>query len=387
MAQKFDADPNHIIPESAKQTDTNLLELANQINLKNQVTQPAPAWGISAASDVGKVLRAASNIPRRAWDASRNIEKDIASVPQFAAAAALNYLSGGAANDIVDAAGRNLEERAKRYGIGVPSAQAATPAAVTTPPASVVQPPAKPTMELTDEATLRASVGAPANGGPKNRNDELYAAINALDDKRFVQFMKDNPTIPGVGYVKGNDGRMVRFAENPDRKKREPMSPIEMEGVGKTLAGMGHLQAGIGSREHAAQVGRVADMEKARMNDEKLLLDFQNNKLPANSPILAYGPDNKPIHATELGLLKMMDDGKKVHPEYADQAASLLREREGHIKAEMDKDYVTSKGKEPQYDISQKDNLKSAFAKKRWSLIKEWEARKLQSLKSKVQTY
>lgn len=385
MAQKFDADPNHVIPESAKQTDTNLLELANQINLKNQTRQPAPGWGVSAVSDVRKVLGAASNIPGRAWNAARNIEKDIAAPVQFAAAAGLNYLSGGEANEMVDAAGRNLEERARRYGIGVPSAQAATPAAMATPPASAVQSPAKPTMELTDEATLKASVGAPANGGPRNRNDELYAAINNLDDKQFVQFMKDNPNIPGLGFAKSADGKVIRFAENPDKKPKEPMSPLEADAVSKIITANAHMQAGIGTREHAAQAGRIADMEKARMNDEKLLLDFQNNKLVFHSPVIAYGPDNKSIRDPELGLLKMLDTNKKIHPEYRDAAVQIWDERESQVRDTMNQMFKDKKG--PQYDPTKINDLKSEVGKTRKSLLKLWEDRRLESLRKKVQVY
>ncbi len=385
MVQKFDADPNHVIPESAKQTDTNLLELANQINLKNQTRQPAPGWGVSAVSDVRKVLGAASNIPGRAWNAARNIEKDIAAPVQFAAAAGLNYLSGGEANEMVDAAGRNLEERARRYGIGVPSTQAATPAAIAAPPASAVQSPAKPTMELTDEATLKASVGAPANGGPRNRNDELYAAINNLDDKQFVQFMKDNPNIPGLGFAKSADGKVIRFAENPDKKPKEPMSPLEADAVSKIITANAHMQAGIGAREHAAQAGRIADMEKARMNDEKLLLDFQNNKLVFHSPVIAYGPDNKSIRDPELGLLKMLDTNKKIHPEYRDAAVQIWDERESQVRDTMNQMFKDKKG--PQYDPTKINDLKSEVGKTRKSLLKLWEDRRLESLRKKVQVY
>lgn len=75
-------------------------------------------WGGGLQSDVAKSIVLVGDIARRGVGAIGRVEKDIASVPQFAGAAALNYLSGGGAQGLVDKAGKNLENTMGRYGLG-----------------------------------------------------------------------------------------------------------------------------------------------------------------------------------------------------------------------------------------------------------------------------
>lgn len=299
MAQKFDADPNHIIPEGAKQTDTNLLEVAKQIN--PGVSWNRPLGGIGAAIMDKILLKADSPV---ALGINRVMDSNIITGnPQRAAAqaAAAEFakqqvdnaarLGFNGANPITaPVANYDMPEIVKR-GL----APATNKVLVETPPA---------------ESVLGGAPGA--NGGkgaavPKNRNDELYAAINRLDDKQFQRFMKDNPDIPGLGYLRGADGKVVRFAENPDKKKPEPMSPIEMEAASKAMTGIAHLQAGIGARENAAATKQATNdyrqealWEKGDKSLQDIIGVLGKDSLTGDiNPELAYykmGRDNVPLH-------------------------------------------------------------------------------------------
>ena len=130
--------------------------------------------------------------------------------------------------------------------------------------------PARPIPLTTTEAAPQTVAGPAKTGGQAAvKDDDLYDAIAALDDETFVRFMKDNPDIPGLGYVKDASGRMVRMAENPARKKPQAMTNYEIETAAKGLTAAGQLQAGIGARENAGEAKKANDAYKQAQLNEK----------------------------------------------------------------------------------------------------------------------
>jgi hypothetical protein len=224
-----------------------------------------------------------------------------------------------------------------------------------------------------------------------------------VDNRKYIEVPNENkggkvPLLEAIGIPKKEptgifEKQIFDIKKDPANWKLGTFSPAAQAKIDKLtetkLTTDAHVeaakQAGIGTREHAAQAGRIADMEKARMNDEKLLLDFQNNKLVFHSPVIAYGPDNKSIRDPELGLLKMLDTNKKIHPEYRDAAVQIWNERESHVRDVMNQMFKDKKG--PQYDPTKINDLKSEVGKTRKSLLKAWEDRRLESLRKKVQVY
>ena len=110
---------------------------------------------------------------------------------------------------------------------------------------------------------------AKTGGQAAVKDDDLYNAIAALDDETFVRFMKDNPDIPGLGYVKDDSGRMVRMAENPARKKPPVLSSYQIGELAKGLTAAAQLQAGIGARENAGEAKKANDAYKQAQLNEK----------------------------------------------------------------------------------------------------------------------
>lgn len=104
----------------------------------------------------------------------------------------------------------------------------------------------------TGKSAAAVVAGGPSGPGGPAAAPDIYGAISKLSDKDFVQFMKDNPKIAGLGYVKDASGRMVRMAEDPAKKKAEPMTNAQLEAGHKILTGIGAVHQGIGARENAA---------------------------------------------------------------------------------------------------------------------------------------
>lgn len=78
----------------------------------------ARPWGGGLQSDIVKSIATGGDFLRRGVGAVGRVAKDIESVPAFAAAASLNYLTGGGAQGLVDKRGQALENTMNRYGLG-----------------------------------------------------------------------------------------------------------------------------------------------------------------------------------------------------------------------------------------------------------------------------
>jgi hypothetical protein len=159
---------------------------------KGLLKEPLGGWGEKLMT-----------VPTRAYNAVRGIEKDIAAIPQFAGAAVLNTITGGGAESLVDRTGKNLEDRAARYGItlggtlGGPQAKKVVPG---TPAVGIKKP------EVV------------TGGEPAKAEKNIYDILRSMNDKQFEQFVSEGHTVPGVGMIKDKNG-IKRLIEDPSMKK------------------------------------------------------------------------------------------------------------------------------------------------------------------------
>jgi hypothetical protein len=188
-------------------------------------------WGIGAGEDLAQALSIIKSVPIEAVKAAARIERDVTSVPQFAGAAALNYLSRGGAPGLVDLAGKNLEERAARYGLGQ---QTNTPVAAPVPiaPATPVAP------------TENANVPLATGNGLVTGN-EIYQTGSAK---------KGNLSLTNI-KPKGIEGKDYTIADYGSGKSE--MAPMDARAL--TLAvGMGKTDLSDTLREQASQRAQEA---------------------------------------------------------------------------------------------------------------------------------
>src|SRR5664280_3204498 len=119
---------------------------------------------------------------------------------------------------------QNESENGKKYSqadnVSVSADPGQTPAST---PGEKIPPPQN--AEVATPAKVATTGQTPADPVETGMN-MIYDKLAKLNDKQFKQFADEHHGIPGVSYIQGADGKMLRSIENPANKpqEQEPMT-------------------------------------------------------------------------------------------------------------------------------------------------------------------
>lgn len=194
------------------------------------------------------------------------------------------------------------------------------------------------------DAAISTETIAPKNIISKNGSESglkfnLYDKIKTLNDKEFLRFRNENPTVPGLGHMydgdpndikfdkKGNvvSGKFTRLIEDPSKKPVEPMNDAQLKTIGPILEGLGRIRLGIGAQEQAAANREALTDYRQERLEQKGESDFEN-KLKTNA-IKRINPetgDTQNDYRPWL-LTQAINNPKNIHSKYKDEADLLAK--------------------------------------------------------------
>lgn len=178
----------------------------------------ARPWGGGLQSDIVKSIATGGDFLRRGVGAVGRVAKDIESVPAFAAAASLNYLTGGGAQGLVDKRGQALENTMNRYGLGDNTTTMPTKNISISPQSNQVKPtmpspaanqpeptkPKEPAFGSREWATSKFKSPDEAHAWLSEQEKRKYEKMSPAEFKKVVGEVNDmgqsnKPT--GMGYI------------------------------------------------------------------------------------------------------------------------------------------------------------------------------------------
>jgi len=204
---------------------------------------------------------------------------------------------------------------------GVPGAEKAAPS----PQEKVIQ------KANTPEAGAPTETNAVVTNNAKAPTD-IYSAVEMMDDANFKKFVDKDPSIPGIGYIKGKGVDFQRVIEKPSNDSNDvDLSGMPVSAAADLIRAISDRDKGVAAigQNEVIKAGQLADRKaNTEIRREATFDKMLDTYSPASSQTDANG---NTIKNKKAGLAIMYLQGYKDFPETAiPQVENIKQEHADH---------------------------------------------------------
>jgi hypothetical protein len=259
-------------------------------------------------------------------------------------------------------------------GVGGPGAWAGgpdrqlEPAAIPSPAASPVPALAVPGGVNATPKPEPSAEQSPAKPHKWDKYANIFEHLADMPDKEFVSYVDRHPNVSGLGYVKGENGKIERVIQNPTDRHEGGQPPITL----KQYESMQRdRQLGIEEKrmnienENKDMTRKMYEETKTAAQKSKDQQDFEK-RVDLESPKVGVTPSGKDIPIREVGMLDIYDSGRGLDKagDMLSEIQSLAAKREEIIKEEILKKGVQYKAEDINKPGTPTYKIREEFKKK-----------------------